>query len=361
MDQISLPLTSPGATAGTADIASRGGRPEGVVLPQADHHAPFPLGGGRRALRVVAGLACLPYLSLKAAWISGSHLGIPAGSPLLEHRTTMIFANGLTVLMDATVLVLVLLLTRPWGLRTPAWLLAVPMWVASGLLVPIMAGFPLQLLTTALGGGGANGSAGGEGDSEPFLHDWVFGVVYGGFIVQGIALGALFVLYAKDRWAHLWRGRLGELPRDGARGPRVAAYGAALLALFPVTAHLLWASGVDAGLNASQVEAHATGFAVLDCLNAVYLLTAVAGALLLVVRRPPPLPVKVPLALAWLGSGAVGCWGGWLLFGALVGAGDVGQRPTGPMLLTYAVHMIIGLLVAATGARFLRERSGPTA
>ncbi|WP_317987173.1 hypothetical protein [Streptomyces kanamyceticus] len=340
----------------------RSGRREGAVLPReaGGGGAPFVLGGVRRALRVVAGLACLPYLSLKIAWISGSHLGIPGSSPLLEHRTMMIFANGLTVLMDASVLVLVLLLTRPWGLRTPAWLLAVPMWVASGLLVPIMAGFPLQLLVTALGGGAA-GSSGGEADSEPFLHDWVFGVVYSGFILQGIALGALFVLYAKDRWAHLWRGRLGEPARDGARGPRIAAFCAAPLALFPVTAHLLWASGVDAGLNASRAEGRDAGFAVLECLNAVYLLAAVAGALLLVLRRPPSLSVKVPLALAWLGSGAVGCWGGWLLFGALIGAGDIGQRPTGPMLLTYAVHMIIGLLVAATGARFLGERSRSTA
>ncbi|MGW2227692.1 hypothetical protein [Streptomyces formicae] len=340
MDQTSLALPPPGPTTRTA-----GG---GV---------PLRLSRARRAWRGVAQVACLPYLSLKVAWIFGSHLGIPAGSPLLEHRTTMILANGLTVLMDAAVLVLVLLLTRPWGLRTPAWLLVVPMWVASGLLGPIMAGFPLQLLATALGGGGSEG----EKSSEPFLHDWVFGVVYGGFIVQGIALGALFVPYAKDRWAHLWRGRLGELPRDGARGPRIAAYSAALLALLPVTAHLLWAFGVDAGLNASQADERTTGSAVLEGLSAVYCLAAVAGALLLVLRRPPLLPVKVPLALAWLGSGAVGCWGGWLLFGALVSAGDVGQRPTGAMLLTYAVRMIIGLLVAATGARFLKERSGSTA
>ena len=34
----------------------------------------------RRVLRAVAVLACLPYLSLKTAWVLGSHAGIPAGS-----------------------------------------------------------------------------------------------------------------------------------------------------------------------------------------------------------------------------------------------------------------------------------------
>ncbi|NEE28586.1 hypothetical protein G3M53_24405, partial [Streptomyces sp. SID7982] len=84
---------------------------------------------------------------------------------------------------------LALLLTRPWGLRVPAWLLVLPMWVASGLLLPIMTAFPVQLVVRLLGGGG--GRPVGEGSSEPFLDPWVFGVVYGGFIVQGVALGAL--------------------------------------------------------------------------------------------------------------------------------------------------------------------------
>lgn len=104
-------------------------------------------GGIRRGLRALAIVSCFPYLSLKVAWVAGSHLGIPEGSSLLEHRTAMAVANSLSVLLDGAVIVLALLLTRPWGLRVPGWLLAFPMWVATGLLAPIMTGFPLQLLT----------------------------------------------------------------------------------------------------------------------------------------------------------------------------------------------------------------------
>ncbi|MET7440548.1 hypothetical protein ABZS63_24710, partial [Streptomyces sp. NPDC005568] len=167
----------------------------------------------RRVLRVVAVVSCLPYLSLKSAWIAGSHLGIPAGSPLLEHRAQLVVANGLTVAMDGAVIVLVLLLTRPWGLRVPAWLLALPMWTATGLLAPVMTGYPLQLLVGALGGS-VNRAA--DTGREPFLDEWVFAVVYTGFIVQGLTLGTLFVLYARDRWGQLWRGRL----RDRRAAPR---------------------------------------------------------------------------------------------------------------------------------------------
>ncbi|MCP9973352.1 hypothetical protein [Streptomyces somaliensis] len=96
----------------------------------------------------------------------------------------------------------------------PAWLPAFPAWVATGLLLPIAVGFPLNALAGLLGGGRP-----AAGPSEPFLDAWVFTVVYGGFTVQGLALGTLFVRYAGRRWSPLWRGAVRDLP------PRVAAPG----------------------------------------------------------------------------------------------------------------------------------------
>ncbi|MET8688836.1 hypothetical protein ABZV77_31960 [Streptomyces sp. NPDC004732] len=320
--------------------------------------APAPLGRPGRVLRFVSVAACVPYLALKVAWISGSRPGIPDGSPLLDHRALMIFANGLTVLMDAAVIVLALLLTCPWGLRTPAWLLAAPMWAATGLLLPIVAGFPLTQLAGVFDGGG---SAGSGGPAEPFLHEWVFGVVYVGFIVQGLALGALFVRYARARWSHAWRGRVGDLPPGPGRGARTAAVTAAVLALLPVTLHLLWACGSTTGLAPSRARDLTQDARILEALSALYPALAVTGALLLAFRWGRALPVGVPLALGWLGSGAVACWGGWLLLGSLTAIGDAMNRPTGAMLLTYAVQMIIGAIVAVLGTRFLRQRAGSIA
>ncbi|GAA3148802.1 hypothetical protein ACFQ0X_33340 [Streptomyces rectiviolaceus] len=319
-----------------------------------------PVTAPAAALRALAILAALPYLSLKIAWIAGSHIGIPEGSSLLEHRTTMIFANGLTLLMDASVILLALLLTRPWGLRTPAWLLVFPMWAATGLLTPIMAGFPLQLVVRALGGSVYRPSAEDGSGSGAFLDEWVFGVVYGGFILQGLALGALFVLYARDRWGHIWRGRVWDLPRATARRSlqRGTAIAAALLAVAPATLNLLWVTGSTFGLSEARTEERTTDFYVLEALDLLYLAAAVAGGLLIAFRWVPALPVKVPLALAWLGSGAVACWGGWLLFASLGGSDDIAEQPTALMILTYAVRMIVGTLVVTLGVRFFKERAG---
>jgi hypothetical protein len=314
---------------------------------------PVPLSRSRRILRAVAVVSCVPYLSLKIAWVAGSHVGIPEGSGLLDHRVSMAVVNGVSVLLDSAVIVLALMLTRPWGLRVPAWLLAFPVWVATGLLTPIMTGFPLQLVVRAFGG-----STTTSGDGEPFLDEWVFGVVYSGFIVQGIALGALFTLYARDRWGHLWTGPVWELP-VGVIGSaqRFTAVAAGALALFPLTVHLLWACGATAGLSAGRVADRTSDFHVLETMDVVFLLVAVTGGFLLAFRRGRALPVKVPLALAWVGSGAVACWGGWLALASLGGVDDIADRATPLMSLTYAGQMIVGILVATVGTYFLAERS----
>ncbi|GAA4338363.1 hypothetical protein GCM10023086_72690 [Streptomyces venetus] len=307
----------------------------------------------RRVLRGVAVLSCAPYLGLKTAWVAGSHVGIPDGSGLLDDRVGMAVINGLSVLLDSAVIVLALALTRPWGLRVPAWLLAFPVWVATGLLAPIIAGFPAQLAVRAFAGGSAAGT-----EHEPFLHAWVFTVVYTGFILQGLALGALFVLYARDRWGHLWRGRVWELP-VGALGPahRALAVAAAVLALPPLTLHVLWACGAGAGLGEGRAADRGGDFYVLEAVFVVFLVAAVAGGVLLAFRRGRVLPVSVPLGLAWVGSGAAACWGGWLSLAPLGGAEDLADRATPLMNLAYAGQMLVGLLVAAIGAYYFAERS----
>ncbi|MCX5344343.1 hypothetical protein [Streptomyces atratus] len=314
--------------------------------------------GTRIALRTLAIASTLPYIALKAAWIFGSRIGIPDGSPLLDHRTTMIVANGITVLMDSAVVVIALLLTQAWGRRVPTWLLVLPMWVASGLLLPIMTGYPLQLVV-GLVGGDAHGSGGSE---RPFLDEWVFGVVYTGFIVQGLTLGTLFALYAGDRWGHLWQGTLRDLP-ESPTGPalRIAATAASLLALVPGTLHLLWATGSTAGLNESRIAERNDGFYVLEAVDVLFAAAAVAGVLLLAFRRRSALPLTVPLALAWGGSGAMACWGGWLSIASLTEARTIVEQPTAAMMLIYAVEMLVGTLVVTLGTYFFAERAAAPA
>ncbi|MGW1136591.1 hypothetical protein [Streptomyces zhihengii] len=310
---------------------------------------PGPL---RPALRALAIASCLPYLALKAAWIAGSRIGIPDGSVLLENRAVTAAANGLTVLMDGAVIVLALLLTRPWGLRVRAWLLTVPMWAATGLLAPIMVGFPLHLATGALGGSSTR-----DVSDEPFLDAWVFDVVYTGFIVQGTALGTLFVLYARQRWGHLWQGTLWELP-SAATGPRMrgCAVAGALLALGPAVMHVLWAAGSTRALPPRTVAERSTDFRVLEAMHASFAVVAAAAVLVLAFRAVPAWPLRPVLAVAWTSAGALGAWGGWMLLATLLPASDDANRATAPLTLTYAGAMISGLLLSCAIAALLRRR-----
>ncbi|CAM5576835.1 hypothetical protein [Streptomyces abikoensis] len=332
-----------------------------------DDHATKRHATRRRALRAVTITACLPYLGLKIAWLSGSHAGIPEGSVLRNAGAGLAVVNGVTVLMDAAVVVLALLLTRPWGRRVPAWLLLLPMWAAVGLLTPIMYAFPVQLLVRALSGGNpAAGSGGGE--ERPFLDEWVFGVVYTGFIVQGLALGALFVLYARDRWGHLWQGGVGDLAAAAAtgRGQRAAVTVAAVLAVVPGGVHLLWACGWSAGLAPEVARRQGAEFAAGESGYVLYAAATVTGIALLLsganagANRGSRLPLRVPLLLAGVGSAASAAWGGWQLLAMLTALSDDGRGPTAAMAVTYAVQVITGLLVLVAGARFFAARSART-
>lgn len=311
--------------------------------------APGP-GTGRRILRVVALAATVPYLTLKAAWLAGSQVGIPAGSVLSEPGVFFTVANSVTLVMDACVILLVLLLTQPWGIRVPSWLLTVPVFFATGLLTPILLGFPAQLLVRLLGfGAGQSGGGGGK----PFLDPWVFDVVYTGFTVQGLALAGLFVPYARERWGRRWQG-VPEARLPSSTGVVAAAAAAAGLAVAVVHVYVAlggtaWLSGGPAAAAAYSAET-----AVVPAVHGMCALAAGAGALLL--ARGGRLRARWPLGAAWIGSGAALSWGTWMLIASLGPQLDGSEGPTGRILLTYAGQMITGLLSAAVLIRFLTVR-----
>jgi hypothetical protein len=308
-----------------------------------------------RVLRALAVTACVPYLALKIAWASGSRVGIPDGSTLLGNHATMIVGSIESALLDSMVVVLALLLTQQWGRRVPVWLLILPAWAATGLLSPIMVGYPLQLAARLLGGTAA--PSGGPA-ARPFLHEWVFTVVYTGFIVQALALGALFVLYARARWGHLWRGRISGLTGQGsARGvQRATALMATAVVLVPLTAHLLWATGSTSGLTATQIAERTSDFYELEAAYVLLAVMTVTGLLLIAFPRAGALPLRLPLSLAFVGSAALACWGGYMMLTALENR-DPSRRISELMNVTYSMQLLAGMLVFTMGAYFFAERA----
>ncbi|MEU8775272.1 hypothetical protein [Streptomyces sp. NPDC048606] len=304
------------------------------------------LGTGRRLLRALAVAATLPYVALKAAWLGGSRIGIPPDSVLLESGSFLVVANAVTLAMDACVIVLALVLTRPWGMRVPAPVLTLPVFVATGLLAPIVVTSPVQLLIRVVGPGQTAPAAG-----EPFLDPWVFGVVYGGFIVQALALMGLFVPYARERWGGLWQGSLGpRLPSPTGVVTAAAVVTGAVVA----AVHLYWAFGGSAGLPAARVALYSAETGAGSAALALFVLGAATGAVLL--ARGGARSARAPMALAWVCAAASLCWGGWLTVALL--APDIGgaEGDTRVMGLIYAGQMITGLLASIVVVRSLRSR-----
>ncbi|MCY0931347.1 hypothetical protein OTB20_35225 [Streptomyces sp. H27-H1] len=292
--------------------------------------------------------ATVPYLALKTSWLAGSHIGIPAGSVLLEPGLLITVANAVTVLMDASVIALVLVLTRPWGVRLPPWLLIVPAFVATGLLTPIVLAFPGQLLLATLGLGP---DAAEQAAKEPFLDPWVFQVVYSGFIVQALALTGLFVPYARERWGGRWQGPLGARlpsPTGGVAGA------AAALAVVVSAAHFYWAFGGTVGHNAAQIAQYSSDTGVGSAVHGICALTAGAGALLL--ARGGDRRAGWPLAVAWTGAASTLCWGMGMLAAFTGGEPGPDERTTTATYLIYAGQMITALLATAVVGRFLAGR-----
>lgn len=297
-------------------------------------------------------VACVPYLALKLLWVLGIDVGVVDASRF--SRTTWVVGNAFTLLLDAVAAVVAHTLTRPAGRRAPAWLLAFPLWMASGLLVPLLTGLLGGSLTGLLTGARNPLSAG------DFLAPWVFGVVYGGFLVEAVTLLGAFAVYAHQRWGGLLRRPLRALPRTGTRTmQRIFLLPAAVLLAALGTVRILWGTGSALGAPTAGVPARNVLTAAADWAQGSCSVAGAAGLVLLVLPGLlPRLRFRTPLALAWAGSAAAFACGGCLwLVQTVTGGLSAGATvvPGGLPGLVGALELCTGLVVLCAGAFTLCE------
>ncbi len=193
----------------------------------------------RRAALAAAVLATLPYLVLKLMWLNGSTLGMTDhhGSDQMN-GTRFVVGNSVTVLLMLVAAAFVVALTRPWANRVPARLVFVLAAGATGLLSPILVGLPVGLAIEVW----TRGAVGPAEDTGPA--PWVFGVVYSGFGVLGLAMAVLVVLHVLERWGTL----IAEPP---PRPSRMALLGGAL-GLLPFGAAMTYWGVAGPGTSGPQ-------------------------------------------------------------------------------------------------------------
>ncbi|MBV2153320.1 hypothetical protein [Kitasatospora sp. SUK 42] len=297
--------------------------------------------------------ATVPYLTLKLLWLTGHPVG--AGDPGELDRLWLV--NLLTFGMDAIAVALALAFVRPWGRRAPAGLVAFPMWVATGLLGTVLVALPPLLLGTLLVGP----EHGDRHDDGKGLDGWIFLLVYGGFAVQGLALITAFVLYARRRWAGLFRERIGDLPRSPTLAvQRGLGCAAALLGLGVAAARVYWAAGGAVGLPVALAQERAVGTAVMNAVIAVMAVAAPAALLVPVFRIRPGRRLLGPLLVAWTAAGSLFGWGCWqtVAFGATATrVTDLRTAVPGLLTLVQTAQVVAGVLVLAVGAVALTERA----
>src|SRR5260370_17447063 len=88
----------------------------------------------------------------------------------------------------------------------------------------------------------------------------------------------------------------------------------------------------------------------------------VTGRLLVAFPRAGALPLRLPLSLAFVGSAALACWGGYMMLTALENR-DPSRRISELMNVTYSMQLLAGMLVFTMGAYFFADRAahrGPT-
>ncbi|MGI5283198.1 hypothetical protein ACQEVF_07690 [Nonomuraea polychroma] len=288
-------------------------------------------GIGRVTAAIIAIAAMLPYLTLKILWLTGGSIGVT--DPALMRDPSMIVANAATFGLEFVGLVLALGLAMRWGMRLPAWLVLLPLWVGTGLLFQIALTTPLVLLMS-----GATVFT-GAGPIQP----WVYLMVYGGFITQGVALMAAFAFYARDRWPGVFTTRLDHPFASPTRPFQiVVARGALLVAtvvggvrIFSAFAGTPVAEGVQNGVKGVIAIAGAAAFLVL-------------------VERRGSGPFWRPLVVAWLGSGALFANSLYIMI-ISIGEGPLGSGGAGHADL---FGMLTGLVMGMCGAFLLAERSG---
>ncbi len=133
-----------------------------------------------------AAIAVTPYLLIKIAWTFG--LFLPT-EQMGDSSWRVI--NAATVVLAAVGILLAMAFSRSWGERLPAWLVALPVWVGTGLLVPML------LLAPVLGPVAMNRDK-EAGAAAIWSYEQILVMV--SLVGIGIGLPLALAGYAKARW-----------------------------------------------------------------------------------------------------------------------------------------------------------------
>lgn len=286
-----------------------------------------------------AAATTVPYILLKIVWLSGGTLGM--NDPEFFRSNGFLIGNAVTLGMDSLAILLALALTRRWGNKLPAAIILFPVWMATGLLAPIL----VIMLFSPLVFDEVSAQ------DNP-LQSWVFRLVYGGFAAQGGLLIAAFVFYARERWENLRFGqKFAAIPPPESRSQRYLLACGALIAIFLTVFHFCWLLGVQIGLSKGVLELPKAAFYLTLIVHAGFTVASAIGATLMIRSISRGLINLSPLILIWIGAGALFGWGIWEFF---IAVGNPAFSSLAASLVSVIKIAAAVLIVAPTAALLLK-------
>ncbi|OMF58877.1 hypothetical protein BK138_10465 [Paenibacillus rhizosphaerae] len=288
-------------------------------------------------------IAVSPYLLIKIAWTFGLFMPTDQmGDPSWR------IANAVTMVLAAACILLAMSFCRPWGERLPSWLVALPVWVGTGLLVPML------LIAPILGPAAINRDM-EAGTADFWVYEQIFVMV--SLVGVGICLPIALVGYAKARWPEALGGRIdcGNLPGDTRKLQltltRFVAGGCILLAIIKI----FWAAGGTLGIEPSKMDDRDIWWRLLSLSTGVWAFAGAWGLLVLTSRRGSRrfLP---PMAAVWISSGMLFSYN---LFNRLSNSRpDAQPAPEYPLalVLTTEAGTVLGVMMGMILLLVLHDR-----
>ncbi|CAG7658704.1 hypothetical protein ACFQI7_36175 [Paenibacillus allorhizosphaerae] len=294
----------------------------------------------RRICGYGAAIAVTPYLIIKIAWTFGLFLPTEQMGDASWRAI-----NAATAVIAAIGVLLAMAFCRPWGERLPAWLVALPVWLGTGLLVPML------LLAPVLGPAAITRDK-EAGAADFWAYEQIFVMV--SLVGVGIFLPLALAGYAKARWPEALGGPtayaelLGHTRQLQITLAKLVAVGCILLGVIKV----FWAMGGTLGIAPAMIDDRDVWWHLLSLSTGVWALAGAWGLLVLTIGRGSRrfLP---PMVAAWISSGMLFSYN---LFSAI--RPDAQYSPEYPLArsLTTEAGIVLGVMMGMIILLVLHDR-----
>ncbi|MGK8688611.1 hypothetical protein ACRS5F_27630 [Bacillus cereus] len=298
----------------------------------------------RRICGYGAAISVAPYLLIKILWTFG--LFLPTEQ---MGDASWRIINAVTAVLAAIGIFLAMAFCRPWGERLPAWLVALPLWVGTGLLVPMLLIAPFL------------GPAAMIRDQEAGATDfWVYEQIFVMISLFGIGIFLPLAMagYAMARWPEALSGTTDykELPGNTLQLQiilaRIVATGCILLGVIKV----FWAVGGSFGIDPATMSERDVWWHLLSLSTGVWSFAGAWGILVVVSSSRRSRWFLPPMTAAWISSGALFSNN---LYSALSSVRlDAPPSPEYPLawLLTTQTGIVLGIIMGMIILLVLHER-----